>query len=255
MNRSRAKAEYFRISIADKKIEIECHNRTVFRQCKDYLCEFDSPDLRIAVPMDELEAGASELPPIEKFYKGAATTRFYGIIESLLVYEKIAEEMISYNTILMHGAAVAYNGAAYIFIAPSGVGKTTRIKIWLDTYPDSIVINGDKPLIRVDESKAVAYGTPWCGKEGWNTNTKAPIDSIFLLERVNDGEESSIEDISIEQAFPILLQQTYRPKDVKKMIKTIQILKALDGKVKIYRFRSKPSREAICLAYETACLR
>ena len=247
--------EFFRISIAEKNVEIVCHHRTVFKQCKDYLSSFEIPDFRITSTLEELETAVADFPPISEHYKGVATTRFYGEAESRVVYEKIALEMLSFDTFLLHGAVVAYKNHAYVFIAPSGTGKTTRIKLWLDAYPDSFIVNGDKPLIKIKERKAVACGTHWCGKEGYNTNTIGPIQAIFLLERVNSGEESSIKQISIGQAFPALLQQTYKPKGTTKMLKTIQLLKCLDGKVIFYEFRSLPNTEAIRLAYETACPR
>ena len=156
------------------------------------------------------------------------------------------------DTFLMHGSVVALDNQAYMFTAPSGVGKTTRTRLWLDLYPDSIVVNGDKPLIKITSTEAIACGTPWCGKEGWNTNTMVPLRAIFLLERADEGEESSCEEISLGKAFPFLLQQTHRPEDPDLMRKTLSLLKSLEGKVKIYRFRSTPTEDSVRLAYETA---
>ena len=173
-------------------------------------------------------------------------------IEANAVYREICDEMPRFNTFLMHGSVIAKDGYAYMFTAPSGIGKTTRTRLWLDLYPDAIVVNGDKPLIKITSSEAIACGTPWCGKEGWNTNTMVPLRAIFLLERAEEGEKSSIEEISLGKAFPFLLQQTYRPEDPDLMRKTLALLKSLEGKVKIYKFRSTPTEESVRLAYETA---
>lgn len=113
--------------------------------------------------MKELELEASKLPPIEEWYEGVATTRFYGDIENEIIQKKIADVMPSFNTFLMHGSVVSLNNQAYMFTAPSGTGKTTRTRLWVDEYPSSIVINGDKPLIKVTEEDIFACGTPWCG--------------------------------------------------------------------------------------------
>jgi len=150
---------------------------------------------------------------------------------------------------LMHGAVIAMDDQAYMFTAPSGTGKTTRIRLWQKQYPSSIIVNGDKPLIRISKDKIIACGTPWCGKEGWNTNTMVPLRAIFLLER--SDERNSIEEISLGSAFPALLQQTYRPDESELMRKTLLLLKSLEGKVKIFKFRSTPTVDSICLAYET----
>ena len=79
-----------------------------------------------------------------------------------------------------------------------------------------------------------------------------PLKTIFLLERANEEEESSVEEVSISKAFPILLQQTHLPKDLYLMKKTLYLLKSLEGKVKIYKFRSSPTKESVKLAFETA---
>ena len=246
--------EFFRISLAQINIEIICNRRTVFYQCEGYLTSFTDPDVVISASVPEMEEEASRLPAITEFYEGVATTRYYGEIESTIVQRKIAEAMLAFDTFLMHGSVVALDNQAYMFTAPSGVGKTTRIRLWLHLYPDSIVVNGDKPLIKITDTQVIACGTPWCGKEGWNTNTMIPLKAIFLLERADEGEESSIKEVSLGKAFPFLLQQIYRPDDLCMMRKTLQLLKSLEGKVKIYNFRSTPTAESVQLAYETANL-
>lgn len=247
--------EVFKLSIAQINIEVTCRERTVFKECKGYLSSFAVPDLIISASMAELEAEANLLPPITESYEGVATTRFYGNIESKIIQQKIADNIPLFDSIVMHGSVVAFNNRGYMFTAPSGVGKTTRTRIWLDLYPSSIVVNGDKPIIKITDTQAFACGTPWCGKEGWNANTMVPLKAIFLLERADAEEESSVEEINIGKGFPFLLQQTHRPKDLGMMRKTLHLLKSLEGKVKIYKFRSTPTEESVKLAYETAKLR
>ena len=244
--------QYFRVSIAEKNIEIECHNRTVFKKCRDYLNDFDTPDIRVSTTIEELEESVSHLPPIDESYEGVATTRFYGEAESLIVCKKISEKMLLFNTFLMHGAVVALNNYAYMFTAPSGTGKSTRIKLWKELYPESIVVNGDKPFIHIDNKQVIAYGSPWSGKEGWDTNIGVPLQAIFILERVEEGEASSIRKIDTGKAFPTLFRQSYHPENPELMRKTLFLLKELEEKVCIYKFRSELAPEAIELAYNMA---
>lgn len=244
--------EYFKIEIAGTKIEVECRFRIVLRVCRNYLAKFDKPDFVVRASLEELIA--SRLPNADKInhFAGVAFRFADEYAEPYIIYHKIAERMVDFNTFLMHGSVVAKDGYAYMFTASSGVGKTTRTRIWLDCFPGSIVVNGDKPLIKITSTQAIACGTPWCGKEGWNTNTMVPLRAIFLLERAREGEESSIEEVSIGNAFPFLLKQTYRPEDPNLMKKTLSLLKSLEGKVKFYRFWSTPTAESVQLAYETS---
>lgn len=155
-------------------------------------------------------------------------------LEFLSIGRKIAEELLTSSTFLMHGAVVAAGNDAFMFTARSGTGKTTHIMKWLENLPGAFVVNGDKPLIKVTEKEAIAYGTPWCGKEHLNTNIGVPLRAIVLMER---SEDNAIEEISFSQALTTLLQQCYRPTEAGRLRKTLALISALNGKVKFYRFR------------------
>ena len=246
----------FRIKIAGKIISIHplCAQTAVF--FRSYIIKDninDNADLIIRTTNSDV---LTEL----NYMKSGINDKNIGIIpfwsefelETLSILRKLSEAMPSYNTFLMHGSVIETNGFAYMITAPSGTGKSARTKLWLEEIPGSIVINGDKPLLRVENDHIFACGTPWCGKEKWNTNTEAPLRAIFLLERAEEGQSSYLTELTCAQALPVLLQQTYQPQKTDSLIKTMYLLKALDGKVKIYHFRSVLTREAVRLAYKTA---
>lgn len=168
--------------------------------------------------------------------------------EANALYIEIAESMPDFSTFLMHGAVVAKDGEAYMFAAPSGVGKTTRAKLWIDKFSDSIIVNGDKPFIKISNGEVLACGTPWCGKEGWNTNIMVPLKAIFFIER--SDHDVLLEELSFGKAFPLLIQQTYHPYNNKSLERTLLLLKEMDGKVKFYRFKSTPTIEAIDILHK-----
>ncbi len=244
--------EYFKIIIAGRKIEIECNYRIVFNQCRNYLANFTNPDSVIKTPAEEIAAERFDAPEMHVHDPDISVRYADEFTELRVVYKKIAEKLLQFDTFLMHGSVVSTKNVSYMFTATSGVGKSTRTKIWLDEYPGSFVVNGDKPLIKITDTEVLACGTPWCGSEGWNTNTMVPLRAIFLLERAGEDEPDSIEEVSLGKAFPFLLQQTYRPADPDLMRKTIDLLKAMEGKVRFYKFRSHPTAESVRLAYETA---
>ena len=152
------------------------------------------------------------------------------------VLRKMAEALNEYDVLLMHGAVIALHGAAFMFTAVSGTGKSTHILKWLDNCPDAIVVNGDKPFIKFsgDGAPPLACGSPWAGKENLYTNTMVPLKSIILMER---AEDNRMEQISFAQAFPTLLQQVYRPDDEEKMRKTLRLMQRLNPAVSFWRFQ------------------
>ena len=225
--------EYFRISVAGKSVIVFCRDRTVFRQCRGFLSHFDEPDIVIEATDEDIAYERRLTGQEDRGVNGIAVTSSFGYLESLAVHRKIAEEMLAFDTFLMHGAAVADGQGAYLFTAKSGTGKTTHVKKWLENVPDAYVVNGDKPLLEITAAGAFVHGTPWCGKEKLGCNGKAPLRAVILQQR---GEDNRAEEITFGQALPTLLQQTYRPNDPEKMKKTLSLLAELGKRVRFYRF-------------------
>ena len=158
------------------------------------------------------------------------------IVKGFRVLHKISEAFIEYDVLLGHGAVIAHNGWAYMFSAASGTGKTTHIYKWLDHLPDSFIVNGDKPFLKIfdDIHPPLACGSPWAGKENGYTNTMVPLKAIICMER---AEDNIIRQISFSEAFPFVYQQTYRPNDEKKLRKTLKLLQRLSDTVEFYHFK------------------
>lgn len=239
---------YFQMKLAGVNIEVECKNGREYSKCKPYLASFETPEIVVGASEEEI----IERQKTREQMLGRPISEADEVegIESQIIYEKIVGQMIQHKILLMHGSVVALENCACMFTAPSGVGKTTRTRLWLQEYPSSFVVNGDKPLIRVDENEVIACGTPWCGKEGWNKNVMIPLQAIFLLERVDNDRDSSIKEVSFTEALPMLLSQTYCPSGLGKICNVVRLLRDFDGKVKFYLFRSTPTLDSIRLAHD-----
>lgn len=241
------------VSIADTKITIHNLFLATRKWFSNYITTFPKPDLCINYSYADIIAERQKDQIVKDFFvqNNVAVSQRGEYYELAIILQRLADSMLDFDTLLVHGSVVALNNQAYMFTAPSGVGKSTRTKLWLDLYPESIVVNGDKPFIKITDTEAIACGSPWCGKEGWNTNTMVPIKAIFILERTKQGEDNSVAKVPFGRVFPFLLQQTYRPEDPTLMRKTLSLLKDLENKVEIYKFHSAPTLEAVQLAYET----
>lgn len=102
--------------------------------------------------------------------------------------------IIEHHAMLVHSSAIIVNGKAYLFSANSGVGKSTHTRLWKQLYGDEITyINDDKPVVRIDNGIATAYGTPFDGGSGIANNISAPLGGIIFLQR---GEENSISGLT-----------------------------------------------------------
>ena len=187
-------------------------------------------------------------PEIE-IVEGISTRHFSdSYLEGLAVYRKIAEQMIDFDTVLFHGSVVAVDGIGYLFTAKSGTGKSTHTRLWREYFGErAVMVNDDKPLLHIADSGVVAYGTPYNGKHRLGTNTSVPLKAICILTR---SAENHIEPITREQAYTMLLQQVYRPADMLKMAKTLELVDRLAESAKLYRLGCNKDISAAQVAFE-----
>ena len=244
----------FRIQVAERIVEIHSVYEYIYIKCRDYLIEHDllaEPDILIRITQSDLTKELKRIQSAEM--KGIWYDPWIKTPEQLevtAVYRKIADSMLSFDTILMHGAVISTKGKGYIITAPRGVGKSTRARIWADTVPDSYIINGDKPLLRISKDAVYAYGTPWCGKEGWNRPGSVSLQAVLFLERTDREDDEYLEEMSSNKAVFPLIQQVYFSGNPAETRKTLELIKLLYGQVKFYYYRGAPTKHSIVSVYE-----
>ena len=234
----------FCISIAGFTIGVHSLYDEVFDLCRDYLCR-EAEDFSVAVTQEDIDYERHKSLR-EAAYEGRTPVIYPdSYLETLSVYRKIAVAMPEYGAFLMHGAVIGLDGEAYLFTAPSGVGKTTHIRLWLEYIPGSYVVNGDKPILRLTQDGVIACGTPWSGKEQMNRNVCVPLRAIVFLQR---GEQNTIAPVPFGKVYPRLIQQTYRPSSKDALIRTMELLKELGERIGFYELTCNREPEAALVA-------
>ena len=171
-----------------------------------------------------------------------------GMIESLAIYRKLCERLVHRNVVLIHASAIAMDGKAYLFLAPSGTRKSTHTRLWRETFGERVfMINDDKPLLRLDDEKILVYGTPWNGKHRLDTNVSVPIGGICFLGR---GAENRIWKVSSGDGLVQLLASVYRPDAADGMQKTLELVAQLAKRVTLWKMECNISPEAAIMACE-----
>ena len=235
--------------IAERIIDIDSIYDVVPRLCKDYSIRCGHVDFTVQTRQPDIELERVWNSRDKALKSQTAYWPSDSYLETLAVYRKIAEKMPDYDTVLMHGSCVAVDGAGYLFTAKSGTGKSTHTRMWRELLGErAVMINDDKPLIRIMDDGAVIYGTPWNGKHRLGTNISVPLKAICILKR---AEENTISPVSATDAYPVLLQQIYRPADPAAMQKTLVLIDKLTRNVKFWQLGCNISLEAAALAYQT----
>ncbi|MBQ2719646.1 MAG: hypothetical protein IJF73_06220 [Clostridia bacterium] len=209
------------------------------RLVRDYRCD-GAPDLTLSVTEAELLA--------EDAGKNAGAD--LGILEALALYRKLSLALPAYGGLFLHAACLSVDGCGVAVTAPSGVGKSTHAALWKELLGERCeIVNGDKPLIRRGEDgRFYGYGTPFCGKEGWQRNTAVPLTAIVLLER---GAHDEVVPTSPAEAFPLLYAATLPPRDEAGLRLLLPLLSSLAASVRLYRARCTPRPSAAALCYRT----
>ena len=192
----------FQIRIAGVTVEIDHRYGYVKRLCRDYRVSGEVPVFTVSASREELE----------RERKNGPGTR--GYLESLCLYRKLCLHMLDCDGFLMHSAVLEAGGQAVAFAAKSGVGKSTHVRLWKERFGDIHIINGDKPIYRFIDGQLYACGTPWRGKEGWGSNTMAPLKALCFLER---GAENSLEPLPAGEASIRLFHQLLLPREQERM--------------------------------------
>ncbi|MBE6564461.1 MAG: hypothetical protein E7655_04200 [Ruminococcaceae bacterium] len=221
--------------IADLLIDVPAAGGMTSR-CKDYVTsEVEKADIVIR----------SELYRPERYPNSDETLIAY--LESGWQFYR---QLLAFDGMLLHASAVAYEGRAYLFSGPCGMGKSTHTRLWQQLFGEkAVVFNDDKPALRCLNGRWYAYGTPWCGKDGINVNTKVPLAGICFLKR---GDENSIRPLSgLEGAKNLLAQTLRRFKDESNLTLALSMVDRLMADIPLFELKNRPEPDAARLSYQT----
>ena len=114
--------ESFTVNLANVPIGISALYKKTREAYREYLTS-KTPFFSLAATEQELTALNNELIRQGVIYPRSAIQ-----LEEQWFYRQIAERLPEYGAMLFHGSAVAVDGAAYLFTAPSGIGKSTHTR-------------------------------------------------------------------------------------------------------------------------------
>lgn len=230
----------FQLKIAGQVAQVQ----GLFESTPIFLADYltDTPaDFMIQVSQTDLEQ-EQVLRNIEAKEEGLRPRRSTGpFLERLVILRKFADHLLSCDTLLLHGSAVAVDGFGYIFAAPCGVGKSTHTKLYRLVYGERAqMINDDKPFLRITPDEIFVCGSPWNGKHGLDTNTEVPLRGICVLER---GQENRIAPAS-QVEIPFLRKQIWKSADPALETKQQQLTDELLRRIPVWRLTCNMRPEA-----------
>ena len=237
----------FTVKLAGVAVGVTAFFETTREFCREYLTG-EAPAFSVSLVRDDLVREA-EQSARENLREGLPVQKYPPqYLETLALYRKIVEELVNDDIFLFHGSVIAVDGQGYLFTAKSGTGKSTHTRLWREYFGcRAVMVNDDKPLLRLTDDGVEVCGTPWDGKHHLSTNIAVPLTAVCILER---GEKNEINPVSAQEALPMLLQQSHRPAAPAQLGKYLGLVNRMSKSVGLYRLRCNMDPEAALVAYD-----
>lgn len=178
-----------------------------------------------------------------------------GTPEWVAEYNELAAEaseaLLPFGRCVFHGAAFVWREKAWIFTAPSGVGKTTQYALWKMQYKDEVtMLNGDKPVLECRADGGIyVHPSPWQGKEDIGSMCSARLGGIICLTR---GEENSIRRMRAGEALiPVFSQIIYYAENEKTADQALKIAEQILTTVPVWGLKNVGDRASAALTHDT----
>lgn len=223
---------------------------SLFDSTKDYCRQYwteDTPEFSITVTREDLEFEQDFLLR-EALEEGIRVRKFTDpFLDRAAIQRKFAEYLFDREILLFHGSTVAVDGEAYLFTAHCGTGKSTHTRLWRQAFGQrAVMVNDDKPFLRVTEAGVLACGAPWSGKHGLDSNITAPLKGICILER---GPENRIRRASEAEVLPMLQKQGCCPLAPEKYPQYLSLIQRLAATVPLWQMECTKEPQAALVSY------
>ena len=168
-------------------------------------------------------------------------------LERSVIQRRVADFLLDCNTLMLHGSTVAVDDRAYLFTAPCGTGKSTHTRLWRERFGGrAVMVNDDKPFLRITSTGVLAYGSPWSGKHGLASNVCVPLKGICALSR---GRDNRIERSEPQELMEVLRQQVHIPEEESLAQKVFPLLDTLAEMVPLWRMECNMELEAADVSF------
>ena len=210
----------FMMEVAGSVFAVQPLYESTRAYCADYLTDRE-PEFFVSVDREAL-LREQRLLDIEADEEGLKRRKFSDMfLERSVIQRRVAEALALRDVLLMHGSTVAVDGRAYLFTAPCGTGKSTHTRLWREVFGDrAVMVNDDKPFLKLTADGVLAYGSPWTGKHGIGTNVCVPLSGICILSR---GAENIIRPAEPEQTLEFLRSQCFPPQGLEKLLSRVRL--------------------------------
>lgn len=182
-----------------------------------------------------------------QIYARGRGSRHFAVSNSLMLMYAFSTAAL--GTLEMHASVIANGGKAYLFLAPSGTGKSTHSSLWLKHIPGSELLNDDNPVVRVlPDGTVMVYGSPWSGKTPCYKAACMPAGAFVRIRR---SPVNGITRLGVIESYATLTSSTSGLRDdIRQADGLHSTLEKVIREVPCYVLDCRPDEEAarVCAA-------
>jgi hypothetical protein len=154
-----------------------------------------------------------------------------------------------YQAVTIHASAIAVKNEGCAFVGPSGIGKSTHSRLWLQHVPDSRLLNDDQPVLRqLPDGTVRLYGSPWSGKTSCYCNEGVALKALFFMEQALENQLTRLTGIETFQKLMKFTSLMGRDTVTFRAISSTQA--SISGAIPAYLFRNFPTKEAVMFSHK-----
>ena len=239
--------EPFVMEIAGLTVGVQPLFQSTREYCRPYLTE-KRPEFFVTVSPEDLIFQQAQLEQ-EAVEEGLKIRKFTDpFLERATIQRRVADRLLSQDTLMLHGSTVAVDGKAYLFTGPCKTGKSTHTRLWRELFgQQATMVNDDMPFLQITDRGVFAYGSPWNGKHGLSSNICVPLQGICFLRR---GQENEIHPVTSACGISALRRQMHAPTDAVLQEKALLLVEKLADRVPLWEMHCNMQPEAAQVSYE-----
>ena len=152
--------------------------------------------------------------------------------------------------IAIHSSVIVKDEGAVLCLGESGTGKSTHTRLWREHIEGARLLNDDSPIIRMVDSVATVFGSPWSGKTPCYINRHYPIRGFI---RLSQAPHNKMRRLGVLNAIGALLPSCPPAfaHDAQLEDAICDTLSQMIGSAAVYHLECLPDAAAANLSYST----
>ncbi|MCQ2426354.1 MAG: hypothetical protein MJ070_09440 [Lachnospiraceae bacterium] len=155
---------------------------------------------------------------------------------------RLPHRVLEHGSVFLHSSFIEVNGEAILFTADCRTGKSTQAALW-EKNRGAFVVNGDRSLLRKENGRWYACGSPYCGTSKICHNLSYPIRAVVIL---SQAKTNTAKRAGAKEAFIAMLSGcTYHASRKTEVDAVTEIAGDMIASVPFYTLACTPDLRAV----------